>query len=279
MSETRIRPRFELEEQAVPRLEPLPVPVAAPPPSLRGGSLGLLGAGAAVLVFGLAALSVGNFVADQFARGPALGWLTLAVALLGWGLIGGCFWRELRGLAALRAVDRLRAELADPARAQNAAMRWAGYLPEGEALRSALAQVSDRETVLALLRGPAAGLRARADALGRGAALQIFAIAAAVPSPALDGVLVAWRGVRLVREVAALHGMRPGLLGTLSLLRRVAFSAAGVVAADLAADTLTRAALSNPLLGHVAGDVAASGVAARRMVVLARATSVACSPL
>ena len=68
----------------------------------------------------------------------------------------------------------------------------------------------------------------------------MFAATAAVPSPALDGLLVAWRGARLVRQVAALHGMRPGLFGTFALLRRVLFSAAGVVVADVAANTITR---------------------------------------
>jgi putative membrane protein len=56
-------------------------------------------------------------------------------------------------------------------------------------------------------------------------------------------------------------------------------AAAGVMATDLAVDTLTRAVLSSPLLAHVAGDVAGGGVAARRMIVLARATAAACSPV
>jgi putative membrane protein len=81
------------------------------------------------------------------------------------------------------------------------------------------------------------------------------------------------------RQVAALHGLRPGLLGTMSLLRRVMTSAASVAAMDFAADTAARALLSNPLLQHLAGDMAASGIAARRMIVLARATDAACSPL
>jgi len=134
--------------------------------------------------------------------------------------------------------------------------------------------------VLALRRaGPLATLRGRADALGRVAAVQVFAAAAAVPSPSLDGLLVAWRGARLVRQVAELHGLRPGTLGTLALLRRVMLSAASVMATDVAANTLANAVLSNPLLERLAGDVAGAGVAARRMIVLARVTSVACSPL
>ena len=134
--------------------------------------------------------------------------------------------------------------------------------------------------MLALLRTRvAAELQQRADALGRGAAMQVFALTAAMPSPALDALVVGWRGVRLVRQIAELNGLRPGLFGTLALLRRTALSAAGVAAADVAINSATRAVLSNPLLQHLAGDVAGAGVAARRMVVLARAAAAACSPM
>jgi uncharacterized membrane protein YcjF (UPF0283 family) len=277
--ETRVRPRFEIEEGTIARLEAEPLPVSVPPRT-GPGTFGLAAAGAGVLVLGLAGLDVGNFVAAQFARAAALGWVTLGVAAAGFGLIGAAGWRELRGLFSLRRVDHLRADLADPARARHAAMAWLATLPEGAGLRDAVAATNDPDAVLALLRaGPVAALRQRADALGRTAALQVFAAAAAVPSPALDGLMVGWRGIRLVRQVAELHGLRPGLFGTLGLLRRVAFTAAGVVATDLAADAVARAVLSNPLLERLAGDVAGAGVAARRMIVLARVTAAACAPL
>jgi uncharacterized membrane protein YcjF (UPF0283 family) len=279
VSETRVRPRFELEDQTIARLEPETLPVPLQVPTAPGG-LGLAAAGVALLVVGFAALDAGNFVASQFERGPVLGWLTLGVALGGFGLLGAAAWRELSGLLGLRHVDRLRAELADPARAKAAALGWLADLPDGAALAEAVRATDDPAAVLALLRaGPGASLRSRADQLGRAAALQVFTAAAAVPSPALDGLLVGWRGVRLVRQVAELHGLRPGLFGTFSLLRRVAFAAAGVVATDIAADVAMRSVMSNPILERLASDVAGAGVAARRMIVLARATAAACSPV
>jgi len=279
LSEPRISPRFELEDHAAPRLEPEALPVfAAPRAGL--GTLGLVAAGSAILVVGLAALQTGNFVAAQFARAPLLGWLTLAVAVVGFGLIGVAAWRELRGLFGMHTVDRLRQRLADPATAKLAAREWLAQLPEGAALLPAVAATDDPAVIAALLRaGPAATLRSRADALGRTAAMQVFAATAAIPSPTFDGLLVTWRGVRLVRQIAELHGLRPGLLGTLSLLRRVALTAAALMATDFAANVLARAVLSSPLLEHLAGDAAGAGVAARRMIVLARVTAVACSPL
>jgi uncharacterized membrane protein YcjF (UPF0283 family) len=280
VSETKIRPRLEFEEQAAPRLEALPVVPPLAPPGPGVGTTTLVAGGAAVLVIGMAALEAANFVAAQFDRGIFLGSVTLAVAVGGFGLIAAGFFRELRGLISLRHVDHLRRDLADPARTRAAALRWVAGLPDGAALRPALAATDDPDAIAALLRaGPLASLRARSDALGWTAARQVFGIAAAVPSPAFDGLVVGWRGVRLVREIAALHGVRPGVLGTLALLRRTAFAAASVMATNLAVDSLTRAVLSNPLLEHIAGDVAGAGVAARRMIVLARATAVACAPL
>ncbi len=279
MSETRIRPRIEVLDPLAPRLEPaLPIVVAEPP--VPPGNFSLVAGGAAILVVGLAALSTGNFVADQFVRSAALGWTTLAVAVAGFGLIGAAGIRELRGLLGLRSVDHLRARMADPDTVRAAARDWLEMLPEGAALMPTIDAINDPDAIVALLRAePAAALRARAEALGRTAAVQAFATTAAIPSPGLDALLVAWRGARLVRQVAALHGLRPGLFGTLSLLRRALLSAATVAATEIAADAATRALLSNPLLAHLAGDVAAAGVAARRMVTLARATDAACSPL
>ncbi len=278
MSGEKIRPRFELEETPLERLEVLPP--SPPATGRRLGTAGLVLAGLLVLGVGLAALEIGNFIAAQFARNTALGWLTLAVAGAGFGFLGAGLWRELRGLAGLRSVEALRAALADPDTRRDAARAWLKTLPEGPALLPAIEAANDPDSILALLRaGPGTDQRARAQALGRSAATQIFALTAAVPSPALDGLAVAWRGVRLIREIAAVHGMRPGLFGSLSLLRRTAIAAAHTGVANFAADAVVRAAVSNPLLGHVAGDMAGAGIAARRMMALARAAEAACSPL
>lgn len=284
MSDAPPRPRIEAEEMPAPRLEEsLPAPLPAPPaPLVRTGTLSLALSGAAVLVLGLPALWVAGFVTDAFTRAPALGWTCLAVSVAGFGLIGAGIAGEIRGLFALRTVDRLRRDLAsrESARIHAAARAWLAGLPDQESLLPALEAAAEPEAMLALLRaGPAAALRARADALARTASLQAAAAVAATPSPALDVLTFGWLGVRLVRQVAALHGMRPGLLATLALLRRTALAAASVAATELAVNAAAHAALSHPLLGRVLGDVAGAGVAARRMVVLARAASTACSPL
>ena len=182
-------------------------------------------------------------------------------------------WASHGRPAARRAGDRRRHQCEE--RSPPLARGFAGWRGDHGGDRGGERSGCDPR---AAARRPARGLLARSDVLGRTAAVQIFAAAAAVPHPLFDGLLVAWRGTRLVRQIAELHGVRPGLLGTLSLLRRTALSAASVVATDLAIDTLARAALE-PAACHVAGDVAGAGVASRRMIVLARATAAACSPV
>lgn len=254
--------------------------VADPPPPAGAGRLALLGAG--VLAAGFLGLSGVNFVVDQFARGPVLGWAALGIGATGLGLASAGVWRELRAVGTLGRIDTIRADLAsaEPDRVARGALAWAAIAPGGPALLPALRAMNDPDAMLALLRaGPSATLRAQAEALGRGAALQVVAGIAAMPSPAFDVMLVGWRGLRLVRQVAALYGVRPGALGALSLLRRTVSSATLVGASALAANAATQAVLSHPLLSHVVGDLAGAGVAARRLVVLARAAAAACDPV
>ncbi len=278
---TRITPRIETEELPASRLEPTAVLLETPVRQPWAMPALVLG-GTSILVLGTAGLEAWTLVAEAFARSGFFGGVAAGIAATGFGMIGLGFWREGAALAALRGVDRLRAQLTggDPVARATAAREWLRELPEGPALLPAVDAINDPDAILALLRsGPAAALRVQADALGRNAALQSLAGVAAMPSPGLAAIFVAWRGLRLVRQVAALHGLRPGLLATFGLLRRTALSAGAVVGTEVAVNTAAHALLSSPLLQHVAGEMAGAGVAARRMVVLARAANVACSPV
>lgn len=277
----RITPRIETEMAPAARLTAQRAPAPKRKRRLPGGSVLLL-SGFLILALGLAALETGNFVAAQFARASWLGWLTLAVAVLGFGLLLAGLFGELRGLASLHAVDRLRADLAsnDAHRRLRAARLWLSKVEGGAALRPAIDAQNDPDAVIALLRsGLDHPLRVRADALGRRAAVQVVGGIAATPAPALVVLLITWRATRLIRQIAALYGLRPSFLATLGLLRRTALSASATAVTEAAINTAAHAVLSSPLLAHVAGDVAGGAVAARRMIVLGRAAQAACSPL
>ena len=277
-------PFLEYIDDVPPRLRDDALPMVAMAPELppRWGTAALVLAGFTLLAVGFAALGAANFVADQFARALWLGWLTAAVAVLGFALVGAGVWRELRALLALGRVDRLRADLVsgDATRMMAGARAWAAVVPGGDSVLPALRTLNDPDAAVALLRaGPGRSRREAAEALSRVAAVQVVAGIAAMPSPTLDVLLVGWRGVRLVRQVAALYGVRPGLLGTLSLLRRTALAATMVGAVELAGNTLAHGLLSSPLLARAVGEAAGAGVAARRMLVLGRAAAAACDPV
>lgn len=274
-------PRIEVLDANAPRLEP-ELAAELREPRQGPGTAVLLLTGALILLLGTMIIGLVGFAQDQFVRAPWLGWATLAIAGLGLALILAAMARELRALAALRHVDRIRDGLfgPDPNALLAAARDWCREAPGGAALLPAFREINDPEAALALLRaGPGAELRSQAAALGLRAGLQVAAGIAAVPSPAFDALLVTWRGVRLVRQVATLYGLRPGLLATLSLIRRTALSASLVGATDLATNLAAQAALGSPLLAHAIGDAASAAVAARRMTVLARAVAAACDPV
>lgn len=276
------QPRVILDEAAAPpqRLDfGWEKAVAAlPPAGRRWSSIGLVAAGAAVLVLGLSLLDAVNFVAAQFGRGAGLGALTLAVVVAGFGLIAWAIGREARGYLALRSVDRARAA---HARGDVAALRreiesWQARLPPERPRLQGLAEMP-MDAACALAEAKVlAPLAQDAAALGRVAAMQAFAVTAVSPSPGLDALIFAWRGIRLVRQVAVLHGFRPGVAGTVSLLRRVAVDAATVAATDVAVDAMVRGMLSSRIAEQFAGEAAAAAVAARRMILLARAADEAC---
>lgn len=252
-------------------------------PAARPGGPLLLAAGALLaLLAGWAGLSLANFIAAQFARAAWLGWASLLLLLPPLLLLALAVAREARGFRALREVDGLRRELAghDPAHARAAALRWVGALPEGEAAASLLRGAEDVPTLHALL---GASVLPRLDrqvaAAGRAAALQTLAATAVSPWPGLDGVIIVLRGMRLVREVAQIHGLRPGALGTARLFLRVTLDAGLVSATEVVATELTEALFQSPLAGGLVGQGSGAALAARRMLRLAVAVSRACRPL
>jgi putative membrane protein len=280
MMDTAPEPFLLLESDEAPRLEALPPSWPTAAPFRWRGSPTLIGV--VILGVSLPMLWGGWLVIALFDRWNALGWAGLLILLAGFSLIGLGIGRELRGLFTLRRVDQLRTELASgqAERVRRAARRWLEGLPQHAGIMPAVAVADTPESILGLLRsGPGQELQDATDVLGRSAAFQTVAIVAATPSPAMDVLTVGWCGVRLIRQVAALHGMRPGVLGTLALLQKTALAAASVAAAEVAVNVATHAVISHPLLRHLAGDLAGAGVAARRIIVLARAAGAACSPL
>lgn len=255
----------------------------------KASSLSWLAAGLAVMLFGWVGLSATAFVHDQFRRSPELGAATLVVFVAAISIVLRGLLMEVKAYRVLRRVDVLRINLARSdlslADAKRLCRSWlmvvADRLPNAEGALKTLEATESVAELKAILRSRAiAPLDQVARQISRIGAMQGGALVAVVPSPALDGVFSGLRGLALVRQVAQLYGLRPGIAVTLSLFRRVAWTAAGVSGVDLLAQSAADHFLHGlPIFKHLAGAVPGTSIAALRLYRLGIITSKACSPL
>jgi putative membrane protein len=257
--------------------------------SASTGGLHWTALGIAVVIVSLAVFSAISFVLSLGDRSAFLGVasglaLSLGVGLIGYGLAG-----EWCGYRKLKTVDRLRATLAGDAGSievlREAALGWldqvATTLPDAD---DAIRAIRSAQTVIeihATLRNRAADpLHRAAKAIGRRAGLQAASLIAVSPHASWDGVIAGLRGLLIIREVARLFGLRPGLAVTLLLVRKVAWTAAGISGMDLLSQSLADQALHVlPFTKHIVEKVPGSGVAAFRLYRLASIAADACCPV
>jgi putative membrane protein len=280
-------PGFFDTSSASPEALPAALPMPLPSPGL--GALGWVGAGLGILVVGGSLLSLIGFVFDQMARSPALGWASLTTVLAGvcavlWGV-----GREIRSYRRLTHVDALRLGLNPPvapvevARAECVA--WlktvAHRLPDPESVRLAMNGCTTTDELRAMLSHRAIEpLREQAAALGSRAASQGAAMVAIIPSPALEGLAAGLRSLKLIREIASLYGLRPGVSVTMGLARRAAVTAASVYGVnEIAAAAAAHFLADAPVLRSFASAAPGAGITARRIYLLAQTVAKACSPV
>lgn len=283
----RLDPGFIDTTTAPP--EALPALVSLPLPSPGVGPLGWIGAGLGILVVGGSLLSLIGFVVDQMERSTVLGWVSLVTVAAGVLAVLYGIAREVRSYRRLTRVDGLRHKLRPPAvsveiaRAETTA--WletvAHKLADPESVRLAMNGCTTTDEVRAMLAHRAIQpLRDQATAIGARAASQGAAMVAIIPSPALEGLAAGLRSLKLIRDIAALYGLRPGVSVTLGLVRRAAVTAASVYGAnEIAAAAAAHFLADAPVLRSIASAAPGAGITARRIYLLAQTVAEACSPL
>ncbi len=282
-----LNPGFIETSSAPP--EALPAVISAAPSRPGPGPVAWVAIGLGLLVVGGSVLSLIGFVVDQMARSPVLGWASLGVTVLGvlailWGM-----GREAAAYRRLTRVDGLRAQLRPPGVpvdiARAGCVAWlrtvAHRLPDPDSVRLALNGCTSTEEVRAMLAHRAIEpLREQATILGTRAASQGAAMVAIIPSPALEGLAAGLRSLKLIRDVAALYGLRPGLTVTFGLMRRAAVTAASVYGVnEIAAAAAAHFLADAPVLRSIASAAPGAGITARRIYLLAQTVAAACSPL
>ena len=277
------------EPDAPERLELSWIPEAVTVPRRRIGTAFWIGAGLCTIVVSWLVLSAISFVLMLSRQSLGLGGLASIAIFAGLAMVLYAVLLEVRAYRSLGNVERLRAILAARETtmgvARGEARIWLQQV--GAGLRDAAAtdrMLQGAETVAeirGILRSQVADqLRERAKSLGRRAAVEGATLVAICPHPAWDGMIAGGRGLLVVRQVAALYGLRPGLAVTLALVRRVAWTAAGTTGVSLVSQGLASHILTNlPVIKHVADAIPGTSLVAARLYSLAGVTAETCSPV
>jgi putative membrane protein len=278
-------------EQGAPRhLDIGWAPEIVAPPRPLGATVLWISGGIGVLLATWIGLSLTRFLLALFQSSGVLGMVGAIATALGLAMIGYGAAREWRAYRSLAATERFRVVLAG----DDAALEAVRSVGLDWTRRVAPEMVTDRTTLDAGLRAAASlmeirmllrsrlavRLREASLGIGRRAALEGATLVAICPHPALDALAVSLRGVVMIRQIAALHGVRPGLAVTISLLRRIATTAAGTSGAAFLSQTLADHLLTTtPGVKHVAAAIPGAGTAAFRLYRLAGITATACCPV
>jgi len=288
----RLRPRI-VETAETGRLDlglpAIPEPSLAPLPARRFPSpLAVAMAGLGILVAGVVGIDLAQFVDGAFAHGTGVGVLAAVAVAAGAGGARDWLMAELRGLWRLRSAERLRrlipsalaGELKQEIDAAAAILAHDPLL--GGAVHSYRAALAPHHTGRDALELFSRLVLAPADQLAqaaiRRAAAQAFAINAISPTALLDALLFAARAMRLIREVAEIYGQRPGLAGTVHLLRRLAGGAGLVGAVDVVGGVIVQQ-LGGAVLERLSASAAESAYAAQKMTRLGLVAMASCRPI
>jgi len=288
----RVGPRIlETEETGRLELSLQPPPADSLPalPARRSRSpVAVAITGLGILILGLVGIDLVQFIDGAFAHSRGLGVVALAAVAAGCG--GALYWllAELRGLWRLRSAERLRglipAALSGELKSEidDAAAIVSLDPLLGEAVGRYRAALEPHHTGKDALELFSRFVLVPADRLAEGAirraAAQAFAINAISPTALLDTILFAARAMRLIREIAEIYGQRPGLAGTVHLVRRLAGGAGLVGAVDLVGGVLVQQ-LGGAVLERLSASAAESAYAAQKMARLGIIAMALCRPV
>jgi putative membrane protein len=259
-------------------------------PRTSGGTVLWISRGIFVLLMTWVGLSLAQFMHGLFRTSNSLGILGTVAIAAGLGMIGYGIAREWRAYRSLTAMERFKIVLAGDDKAlesvRSAALQWVrrvapNAITDQATVESTLKTAVSVVEIRALLRNRlSVKLREASLQIGQRAAVEGATAVAICPHPALDGLVVSLRGFVMVRQIAVLHGVRPGLVATASLMRRIAVTAAGTSGTAFLSQGIAEHFLHHmPVMKHVAAAVPAANVAAFRLYRLAGITATACCPI
>ena len=280
---------LDADPASADRLSDLETASISRPPSTHGRTGLLITFGLVGLIMTWLGVSMISFVLEELRTSLVLGTIVATCFAVSLALLLLAATVELRAWRTLAKVDRLRrvlsANLASREAMLAAALDWLALVPriqsDAPQLQIALRGAQSGGEIRALLQGRVAKpLEASAMLLGRRAAKQSAALIAISPHKGWEGVIAGGCGLLVIRQVAALYGMRPGFAVTISLLRHVAWTTVGTIGVTELSETMVSWATTDmPVVKHIAGALGGSVVDAVRIIRLSRAAARACCPV
>lgn len=260
----------------------------APSRPRRRSGLGRLLAAIAVLIAALVVVDGYGFLKSRFEDSLLLGGLfTLLIGAVLWAL-ARWLGEELRGFRALGRVSALQEQARGLLASDGSSGEGARCAARIEALyrdRADLAPLLERfHEVHADTHSDGDVLRLFEQEVLRPVDQRVYrtvarygaetaVLTALSPFASLDALLSAWRNLRMMREVATLYGARPGVAGTVALLRHVLESLMVAGAAEYLSEGVAEAfggQLTSVLLARAGQGVTNGMMTARLGLVTAR---------
>jgi putative membrane protein len=257
------------------------------PSPVRPGGIILLITGVVLLIAGLLVVEFALLVADLASRSAWLGYVTAAffVVALTFCVVG--IWRELIGIFSLRSNERWRRSLDDQdtdlTERKRIVGRWLSLLDPkrfntAEVLR-ALDSVESPEELENQIRDVERSLQQEARQASNRAAKATVVAKMLLEAPALESVIFLFFTLRLLRQIADMHGLRPGFVVSLVLYRRALLDSSLLFGVDLAADAVADVAADNKLIRLLGSRIPGAGLSFLRMRRFGKVAALACCPL
>jgi len=218
-----------------------------------------------------------QLVQDAFAASLTLGLCTFSgFVLIGLGIAYLC-WIEIRGYLAVRTIDRLASSLqsGNVIFAKRETTRWLHSVHQDRLIEE-VQRATSISAIQDIVSDVAKTIDSKVDVYIAKESLLAGAIVGVSPWAFVDGIVVGWRQLKMMRQIATNYGIRPSTLGTLRLLKRVIVS---VAFADAAEHISQWVASKVPSLGGIIPAAGQSAATAILTVRLGRSCKLACRPM
>jgi putative membrane protein len=191
-------------------------------------------------------------------------------------------WRALGEVDALRRI--LSANIVERDAALDAGLQWLKlvqrHVPDSSDIALALRSALSAAEIQAVLQMRVADtLAAQASTLGQTAATECLAFTAVSPHRSWDSLIVAARSLKLIRQIAHLYGLRPGIMVMVTMIRHVAWTAAGASATAVAAQSAAVWAVDQAPVVKVLAGTLTDVFDGLRILRLAKFAARSCCPM